>query len=147
MRLELKDGEVVGAAGSVEELVSFYRGLTKNAPSAPAKTQAFTKAAKNGNSFAGLTDAPMSLLRLLYKHPGDLDSGEIAKNLGVTAKSIGGTVASLVGWGKRHNLERQEMLIKGRRSNGSGRKIRTMGLTSNFRKMIEEGVLGVKLDS
>ena len=148
MKLTLKDGAFV-EFDSVSQLVEFYKQLSPTTTNnGNHKTRVSTRNNRVDRELDEMPESPLKLVKFLFGATGAVDSDAVVKTLGISGRAIGGTVTSLGFWAKRHNLEKKQMLVKGRRANGNGRSVRTLALTESFRKMIREGkVPGVKLDT
>jgi hypothetical protein len=149
VRLKLRDDGTIEAveADTVEELVAYhqqYSSRDANSAKKISRAQHFTPDSEDEK----LPEAAEKLVRLLISENDSMNTSDIAEIFGVKPRGVGGSVNSLIAWGKKRNLKRSQLLIKGRRANGNGHLARTIALTGFFRKMIKEGkVPGMKLDT
>jgi hypothetical protein len=136
-----KDGRIEFT--TVEELLAYQKASRNGSRRTRAESSA-----SDANEDA-LPETARRLVEVLFDAPDGMDTAEAAKALGMReAKGIGGFVASLTGWGRRHNLKKRQLVVKERRPDGKGHNVRRIRLGEQFRKMVKEGkVPGVKLDA
>jgi hypothetical protein len=145
-----KDGSIEAIADSVEELIAYHqRFAAQNGSANLTRRSEPPKNSPLSESDDSLPEAALRLVKHLYQAQGEVKTSDLQHAFGLSEpRAIGGTVTSLTSWGRRHNLSKKQILIKGRRANGNGHTVRTMALTESFRKMIREGkVPGVTLDT
>jgi hypothetical protein len=124
-------------ADTAMELVEYHRQYAPNASKPPK--------AEWRRDFADRSAEPMPevghrLVKLLYSANTALRTTEVAQALGLQhPRGVGGFVTSLTAWGKHLQLSKKAMLVKGRSRSPSGKFVRTMALTDNFRRMIRDG--------
>lgn len=129
-----------------EELVAYQSATRNGAANAPRRVGRPRRVSGDDEP---LPESALKLVKFLLPEPNGVNTSEMAHALGLKeAKGIGGSVTSLTSWGRRHNLNRKQLITKTRRVNGHGHNVRFMALAESFRKMIKEGkVPGVKLDA
>jgi hypothetical protein len=127
-----------------EELVA-YQHASRNGSTNAKRPRGRPRASGDDEE---LPESALKLVKLLLPQPDGVNTSDVAKALGLNeAKGIGGSVTSLTSWGRRHNLNKKQLIKKTRRVNGHGHNVRIMALAESFRKMIKEGkVPGVKLE-
>lgn len=138
IRLKL-DGTV--EADSVEELIAYQNSLRGGRARGSSRQL-------EAESEERLPEAARKLVMCLLHFPDGMNTADVAKELGVEPKGVGGSVTSLTAWGRRHNFTKKQLLEKERRVDGHGHVVRRIALSDRFRKMVEKGeVPGMKLDT
>jgi len=148
IRLRMKEGpfEFI-EADSAEELASAYQQFLR-ANGRKGRMPIDVPSASGANE--ALPANALKLVRLLLPKPQGMNSHDVARELGVEPRGLGGFVTSLSNWGRRHNLTKKQIITKERRANGHGHLVRNLALTDRFRQMIQDGKikgLTMKLDT
>jgi hypothetical protein len=149
VRLKLgRDGTIEAVeADTVEELMAYHHQYASRDGNSAKKTARAQRSSAEDED-ERLPEAAEKLVKVLLSATDGMNTTDVARTFGVKPRGVGGSVNSLIAWGKKRNLKRGQLLIKGRRANGDGHMARTIALAGFFRKMIREGkVPGMKLDT
>lgn len=141
IRLTLKNGERV-EADSPEELFAYHQLFLGGSK---AKIRPLAKpTGEPADHDEPLPETAKRLVRLLAAFPEGMNSGDVAKALGVPAQGVGGYVTSLAAWGKRHGFpSKTELVTRTRRPNADGHFMRRLKLAEGFAKIIKEGKVAI----
>src|SRR5438552_48739 len=131
VKITLPDGTTVeGVADEAVRAAKLMRPASAagNSPSAvssrePVPSREPAPASTNPRP---LTESAKRLVTILLSYgPGvDTPTHVVAGRLGTTGSKLGGDVSTLLTWGKQLGLSKDDLIVGGRKSNGSGETVR-----------------------